>query len=165
MRNSDVQRRALFPEAGIVCAKCAVRRGRLSRVDIRPEEDDRCPQQRRVPAGTRSSGSRSAPASPACSSCPAGSASRCRRSAATSPGCTEGKLTRTYGGAIAREPAPEASLRHRIGEDLTVKRRIARCARAQVRTGETVLLDAGSTVGALAHDLRDAEHLTVAGRW
>ncbi|WP_229680357.1 hypothetical protein [Saccharopolyspora thermophila] len=27
------------------------------------------------------------------------------------------------------------------------------------------MLDAGSTVGALAHDLRDAEHLTVAGRW
>ncbi|GAA0527544.1 DeoR/GlpR family DNA-binding transcription regulator [Saccharopolyspora thermophila] len=73
----------------------------------------------------------------------------------------EGKLTRTYGGAIARGSAPEASLRHRIGEDFEVKRRIARWARAQVRAGETVLLDAGSTVGALAHELRDAEHLTV----
>jgi DeoR/GlpR family transcriptional regulator of sugar metabolism len=42
------------------------------------------------------------------------------------------------------------------------KRAIARWAAAQVQPGETVLLDAGSTVGALARELRTAKELTVA---
>ncbi|MGI5288934.1 hypothetical protein ACQEVF_37055 [Nonomuraea polychroma] len=57
---------------------------------------------------------------------------------------------------------PEASLRQRVGEDFEAKRVIAAWAAAQIRPGETVLLDAGSTTGALSHELRQAVDLTVA---
>ena len=43
---------------------------------------------------------------------------------------------------------PEASLRQRLGEAYEAKRAIAQWAASQVQPGETVLLDAGSTVGA-----------------
>ncbi|MFI9028232.1 DeoR/GlpR family DNA-binding transcription regulator [Streptomyces sp. NPDC053560] len=74
----------------------------------------------------------------------------------------DGRLARTYGGAMALTAHPEASLRQRTGEAYAQKRAIARWAAAQVQQGETVLLDAGSTVGALAHELRAAKDLTVA---
>ncbi|MET8868340.1 DeoR/GlpR family DNA-binding transcription regulator [Nonomuraea sp. NPDC004580] len=73
-----------------------------------------------------------------------------------------GLLARTYGGAMAVVTHPEASLRQRIGEAFEAKRAIASWAAAQVRPGETILLDSGSTTGALAHELRDAADLTVA---
>ncbi|MES4905538.1 MULTISPECIES: DeoR/GlpR family DNA-binding transcription regulator [unclassified Streptomyces] len=73
-----------------------------------------------------------------------------------------GRLARTYGGAMALVAHPEASLRQRTGEAFEAKRAIARWAAERIRTGETVLLDAGSTVGALAHELRAAADLTVA---
>ncbi|KAK1177657.1 DeoR/GlpR family DNA-binding transcription regulator [Streptomyces sp. NBS 14/10] len=73
-----------------------------------------------------------------------------------------GRLARTYGGAMALVAHPEASLRQRTGEAFEAKRAIARWAAERIRTGETVLLDAGSTVGALAHELRAAVDLTVA---
>jgi DeoR/GlpR family transcriptional regulator of sugar metabolism len=66
----------------------------------------------------------------------------------------DGRLARTYGGAMAIAAHPEASLRQRTGEGFEAKRAIARWAAGQVQTGETLLLDAGSTVGALAHRLR-----------
>lgn len=75
---------------------------------------------------------------------------------------SDGRLARTYGGAIAVSAHPESSLRQRIGEGFDAKRAIARWAAGQIQTGETILLDAGSTVGALAHELRHAELLTVA---
>ncbi|WP_431904560.1 DeoR/GlpR family DNA-binding transcription regulator [Amycolatopsis thermoflava] len=74
----------------------------------------------------------------------------------------DGRLARTYGGAIAVTAHPESSLRQRVGEGFEAKRAIARWAAERIQTGETILLDAGSTVGALAHELRDAELLTVA---
>jgi DeoR/GlpR family transcriptional regulator of sugar metabolism len=73
-----------------------------------------------------------------------------------------GKIARTYGGAIALAAHPEASLRQRAGEGYRAKQSIARWAAAQIRPGETVLLDAGSTVATLAHELRTAVDLTVA---
>ncbi|MET8977979.1 DeoR/GlpR family DNA-binding transcription regulator [Streptomyces sp. NPDC004539] len=74
----------------------------------------------------------------------------------------DGRLARTYGGAMALTAHPEASLRQRTGEAFEAKRAIARRAAAEIGAGETVLLDAGSTVGALAHELRSAKELTVA---
>jgi len=74
----------------------------------------------------------------------------------------EGRLARTYGGAMAMIAHSETSLRQRAGEAHPAKRGIARWAASQVRAGETVLLDAGSTVGALAHELRGTAPLTVA---
>jgi len=73
----------------------------------------------------------------------------------------EGRLARTYGGAMALLARSETSLRQRVGEAYEAKRGIARWAAHQVAAGETVLLDAGSTVGALAHELRWTAPLTV----
>ena len=74
----------------------------------------------------------------------------------------EGRLARTYGGAMALLAHPESSLRQRLGEAYAAKHAIARWAAGQVRAGETILLDAGSTVGVLAHELRRVTPLTVA---
>ncbi len=71
----------------------------------------------------------------------------------------QGKLARTYGGAMSIAHSPEASLRQRLGEAHAAKRAIGRWAAAQVRSGETVLLDAGSTVGALAQGLHERTEL------
>ncbi|AOS61022.1 DeoR/GlpR family DNA-binding transcription regulator [Actinoalloteichus hymeniacidonis] len=72
-----------------------------------------------------------------------------------------GALARTYGGAMALVAHPESSLRQRVGEQFDAKRGIARWAARQIGAGETVLLDAGTTTGALAHELRAAPALTV----
>ncbi|MEF3120150.1 DeoR/GlpR family DNA-binding transcription regulator [Kocuria flava] len=73
----------------------------------------------------------------------------------------QGRLARTYGGAMPIDPHPEASLRQRIGEAFEAKKALARWAAEQVHTGEHVLLDGGSTVGALAHELRARTDLDV----
>lgn len=73
----------------------------------------------------------------------------------------EGLLARTYGGAIALDPHPESSLRQRSGESFEAKRAIAKWAASEVVPGETVLLDAGTTVGAMGEFLCDTERLTV----
>ncbi len=75
---------------------------------------------------------------------------------------SQGKLTRTYGGAMALVPHPEASLRQRSGQAFEAKRAIGRWAAAQVRPGETVLLDAGSTTGAMANVLAGGRDIVVA---
>ena len=72
---------------------------------------------------------------------------------------SEGLIARTYGGAIALEP--ESSFRQRALEAFDAKRAIARWAAAQVQPGETVLLDAGTTVGAMGEFLREIADLTV----
>jgi DeoR/GlpR family transcriptional regulator of sugar metabolism len=87
------------------------------------------------------------------------SLSTIRRDLATLTG--SGKVARTYGGAIALTGHQELSLRQRIGEAYREKHGIALWARQQVQSGDSVLLDAGSTVGALAHELRLFSKLTV----
>lgn len=74
---------------------------------------------------------------------------------------TEGLLARTYGGAIALDAHPEPSIRQRTLEGFDAKRAIAKWAASQVLPGETVLLDAGTTVGAMGEFLRGTERLTV----
>ena len=73
----------------------------------------------------------------------------------------QGRLARTYGGAMPLDPHPEASLRQRVGEAYEEKQSLARWAAKQVQPGEHVLLDGGSTVGALAHELRSHQDLDV----
>lgn len=70
-----------------------------------------------------------------------------------------GRLARTYGGAMPL--AREAPLRQRNGEAPEAKQAIARWAADQVRPGETVLLDSGSTTTALARELSHRSDLTV----
>jgi DeoR/GlpR family transcriptional regulator of sugar metabolism len=72
-----------------------------------------------------------------------------------------GHLARTYGGARAIVAHPEADLRQRLGEAHEAKRAIGKWAASQVQAGETILLDAGTTTAAVAHELRHAKHLTV----
>ncbi|MFB9375837.1 DeoR/GlpR family DNA-binding transcription regulator [Kineococcus gynurae] len=73
----------------------------------------------------------------------------------------DGLVTRTYGGAAPPIAHPEEPLRERTGAAFAAKRGIARWAATQVGVGETALLDAGTTVGALAHELRGHSPLTV----
>ncbi|OUS94345.1 DeoR/GlpR family DNA-binding transcription regulator [Rhodococcus sp. NCIMB 12038] len=74
---------------------------------------------------------------------------------------SQGLIARTYGGAIALDPQQESSLRQRALEGFDAKRAIAEWAASQVRPGETILLDAGTTVGAMGEFLRDIEDITV----
>ena len=74
---------------------------------------------------------------------------------------SQGQLARTYGGAMAHGTALEASLGQRAREGFRQKQAIAGWAAAQIGPGETVLLDAGTTTGQLAHELRDRDQLTV----
>lgn len=73
----------------------------------------------------------------------------------------EGLIARTYGGAIALKRHPESSLRQRERQGYDAKHAIARWAARQVQPGETVLLDAGTTVGAMAEYLGRVPDLTV----
>lgn len=74
----------------------------------------------------------------------------------------QGKLARTYGGALSLEPHPEASLRQRLGEAYAAKQAIAAYAADRIIPGENVLLDAGSTTAALAQALAGFTNLSVA---
>ncbi|MCP2168440.1 DeoR/GlpR family DNA-binding transcription regulator [Goodfellowiella coeruleoviolacea] len=73
----------------------------------------------------------------------------------------QGKLARTYGGAMPAAHVAEASLGQRSGQAVPEKDRIARWAAGQVRDGDTVILDAGTTTGRLAHHLAERVDLTV----
>jgi DeoR/GlpR family transcriptional regulator of sugar metabolism len=75
---------------------------------------------------------------------------------------SQGRLARTFGGAMTLRPHAEESLRQRFQQDSDSNCGIARWAAQQIRPGETVLLDAGSTIAALAHQLRPAREVTVA---
>ncbi|WP_037138922.1 DeoR/GlpR family DNA-binding transcription regulator [Rhodococcoides fascians] len=72
-----------------------------------------------------------------------------------------GLLARTYGGAIALSGHREPSIKQRSLEGYDAKREISAWAAEQVEPGETILLDAGTTVGAMGEFLRSATDLTV----
>lgn len=73
----------------------------------------------------------------------------------------QGHVVRTYGGALDTAHGVERTLREKDASRAEGKERIARAAAAQVRAGETVLLDAGTTTGRLARHLADRADLTV----
>lgn len=72
-----------------------------------------------------------------------------------------GVLARTYGGAIAVGTHREPPLPERTREALGAKRAIGSWAASQVSSGDTVMLDAGSSTAEVAHFLRNAGPLTV----
>ncbi|WP_420114964.1 DeoR/GlpR family DNA-binding transcription regulator [Pseudactinotalea sp.] len=74
----------------------------------------------------------------------------------------EGRLARTYGGAIAPQAHVESSLREREREGYAAKSAIATWAAEQIEPGETILLDAGSTTSLVARRLPEIADLTVA---
>ena len=76
---------------------------------------------------------------------------------------TRGAVARTYGGAMLAAPEPESSLGAREALNRGAKAAIAAAALAQVRDGETLILDGGSTVGALGRMLRGRRLRVITG--
>jgi DeoR/GlpR family transcriptional regulator of sugar metabolism len=72
------------------------------------------------------------------------------------------RRARTVIGATALRSPRAGSSPERTAKAVDATRAIARWAAKQIRSGENVLLDAGSTVAALARQLRSARNLTVA---
>ncbi len=70
----------------------------------------------------------------------------------------QGRLLRRYGGAIpAENPQQVVSHLKRVSQQQDEKRRIAKFAASMVEDGENILLDAGSTILALAKELHGRE--------
>jgi DeoR family fructose operon transcriptional repressor len=74
---------------------------------------------------------------------------------------SEGRITRTYGGAVLGLPTAELSVRQRELSHAAEKDAIAREAAGLVQAGSVILLDAGSTTERLARLLRTIPGLTV----
>lgn len=74
-----------------------------------------------------------------------------------------GQLTRVRGGAVLMDDHSGASITFatRARANTAVKRRIARCAASLVDDGDSILLDASTTVYNLTHFLKDHHNLTV----
>ncbi len=76
-----------------------------------------------------------------------------------------GLLERTYGGAVRREstsaPLSEMTFHVRVGKGRREKEAITTAAAALIHEGDTVALDASSTVFALVPHLRNFRRLTV----
>jgi DeoR/GlpR family transcriptional regulator of sugar metabolism len=87
------------------------------------------------------------------------SASTIRRDLAALAG--DGRVMRTYGGAIGPHRDHEPSLRAKERQHASEKETIGRCAARMVNRGDVVLLDAGTTVGRLAWHLRQRDDITV----
>lgn len=75
----------------------------------------------------------------------------------------QGALKRTHGGAIKvdRSTAYESMYSEKIGQMLEEKHRIANSAAQMVHTGDTVLIDSGTTTFFIAQALSHHENLTI----
>ncbi|MBL1066652.1 DeoR/GlpR family DNA-binding transcription regulator [Streptomyces sp. 7-21] len=73
----------------------------------------------------------------------------------------QGAIARTYGGAITAQHVPEPSLGQRAALAVAEKERIAAWAADRIASGDTVILDAGTTTGRVARRLRTRTGLTV----
>ncbi len=72
-----------------------------------------------------------------------------------------GKLQRTHGGAMLPPVIGEDTFQHRMGENVSAKRDIAKKASELVSPGDTILIDAGSTTLMLAEELTHIDELIV----
>jgi DeoR/GlpR family transcriptional regulator of sugar metabolism len=73
----------------------------------------------------------------------------------------QGLLRRTHGGAVALAAPGFVPFRGRLRLELLATAAMGRAAASLVQPGETVLLDAGTTVLAMVHPLRAVRDLTV----
>ena len=74
----------------------------------------------------------------------------------------QGRLLRTFGGAVlAGGHEPESTLAQRRNKNKSRKEAIARVAAGEIHSGETIILDGGTTTGALARQLRGRRNLRV----
>jgi DeoR/GlpR family transcriptional regulator of sugar metabolism len=73
----------------------------------------------------------------------------------------QGLLRRTHGGAVALSAPPDVPMARRRRLELQAKTAIGKLAAGLARPGETILLDAGTTVLAMARALAGIADLTV----
>lgn len=73
----------------------------------------------------------------------------------------EGRITRTYGGAVLGTASAELSVRQRELSHAAEKDAIARAAAEFVEPGQVLILDAGSTTERVARQVRTVPGLTV----
>jgi DeoR family glycerol-3-phosphate regulon repressor len=73
----------------------------------------------------------------------------------------EGLVQKTHGGVMLPEPLGEPRFDRRMSQEAAAKKAIARVAAAQVRDGDAILLDTGSTTAYLARALRGHRNLLV----
>ena len=72
-----------------------------------------------------------------------------------------GLVERVHGGVVLPEAEREPTFKKRMERHAEEKRRIARCAAAQIRNGQSLMLDPGSTTAYVARALADHEDLLV----
>jgi len=74
---------------------------------------------------------------------------------------SKGLVERVHGGAVLPDLFREADFQKRLNHNAAAKQAIARCVAAQVRNGESVMLDTGSTTAYVARALTDHSDLLV----
>jgi DeoR family transcriptional regulator, glycerol-3-phosphate regulon repressor len=74
---------------------------------------------------------------------------------------SKGLVERVHGGAVLPDLFREADFQRRLDHNATAKKAIARRVAAQVRNGESVMLDTGSTTAYVARALTDHSDLLV----
>lgn len=72
-----------------------------------------------------------------------------------------GLLERVHGGAVLRHLFREADFQRRLNRNAKAKRAIARAAAAQIRNGESLIMDTGSTTAYVAEALAGHRDLMV----
>jgi DeoR family transcriptional regulator of aga operon len=72
----------------------------------------------------------------------------------------DGLLRRVHGGAVVAPPRPERPFEQSLGTQAEEKRRMGEAAAALVTSGETIILDVGSTTAAVARALVARPDLT-----
>lgn len=73
----------------------------------------------------------------------------------------DGLIRKVHGGAMLPDPLVEPGFHQRLAENAAAKMAIAELAAAQVRNGDTLMLDTGSTTAFVARALRDRRDLLV----
>lgn len=73
----------------------------------------------------------------------------------------EGLVRKVHGSVLAPEPSGEPGFHQRMGQQAEAKKAIAQLAAAQVRNGDSLLLDTGSTTAYVARALRHHRNLLV----
>lgn len=73
----------------------------------------------------------------------------------------EGLVSKVHGGVLLADPLSEPVFHQRLVQHVEAKKRIAELAARQVRNGDSIMLDTGSTTAFVARALRDHRNLLV----
>ncbi len=73
----------------------------------------------------------------------------------------DGLVRKVHGGVGLPDPLRESGFRHRLRQNADAKRRIAQAAAREIRDGDAIMMDTGSTTAYVAEALRDHRNLTV----